>query len=132
MSGSLFARCGNLIPSKIDLQLKALLSLSADQQWEARPLCLWTKPGQHRIRSRSQRGTLSVQKPYRPRLRRRCYWTLLYHRLLGLQFHFLPERGGRRIFSLSWEAAAERSGSARTHPVSHRTHVDAASFRANS
>lgn len=115
MSGSLLAQCCNLIPSKLDLQLEALLSLAADQQWEAMPLCTWINPEQRRRDGsgfRSQRRALSVQKQYRPHLRRRCYWTFIYHRLLGLQFHFLPDRGDRRIFRLSWEAAAKRSGSA--------------------
>lgn len=109
------------LPSKLDLQLEALLSVTADQQWEAMPLCVRIKPQQHRrdgFRFRSQRWTLSVQKPYRPRLRKRCHWTFIYHKLLGLQFHFLPERGGRCIFRLSWEAAAKQSGSACTHSVS--------------
>lgn len=59
-----------------------------------------------------------MQKQRCPHLCRRCYWTFIYHKLLRLQFHFSPERGGRRIFRLSWEAAATRSGSACTHWVS--------------
>jgi len=92
---SLFAQYCNLIPSKLDLQLEALRSLIAAQQWEAMPLCIWTKAEQHRgagFRFGFQRWTLSVQKQYHPRSRRHYHWTFIYHKLLGTSVSLLSRK----------------------------------------
>lgn len=128
MSHGLFTQAGNLIPSKLAWNPS---KPDLAWQWEALPP-IWIKPEQRRrvgFRFKSQRWILSVQKQHRPPWRTRCSWAFIYHKLLGLEFHFSPESGGKCIFRLSWEAAVKcRGGAHALGPTD--THTDTDSFRA--